>query len=36
MARVRIELDSEVVEKLKDALEWAEPVEEEPAEEKRG
>ncbi len=33
-ARVRIELDPEAVEKLKDALERAEPVEEEPAEEK--
>ena len=34
-AKVRIELDPEIVEKLRDALERAEPVEEEPAEEKR-
>lgn len=34
MAKVKIELDAELVDKLKDALGNAEPVEEEPCEEK--
>lgn len=34
MAKMRIELDTELVDKLKDALGKAEPVEEKPVEEK--